>query len=202
MPTIVPGLYRPPAAAAGAVPFASAAAVPIRPAAVVVTQGPQGPTDSSFSGFGYVQFMALTTSPILNLAPGVRTPLVMAIDPTQTSNTLKGPFAGFTFWDGSTLSARAVGDLYELRFTLTATSAIAGGTLTTDITINGLTVATDNDSEALSYPAGQPQRVGFKLRLLPKAGFVSGGAQIYLTSTVPVAVTSEVLVIDPTNAGP
>lgn len=155
----------------------------------------------AFTGFGYIQYVALTSSPVLNLSPGVRTPLMMQIDPTQTSDTLKGPFAGFAFWDGTTLRARAAGDLYEVRFTLTATSAISGGTLTTDVTINGLTVATDNDSEALSYPAGQPQRVGFKLRLLPKAGFVSGGAKIYLTSTVPVSITSEVLVIDPTNAG-
>ena len=168
----------------------------------MVTNGPQGPAGPSFGGFGYVQYTALTTSPVLNLAPNVRTALMMLVDPTQTSNTLKGPFAGFTFWDGTTLWARLAGDLYEVRFTLTATAAISGGTLTTDVTINGLTVATDNDSEALSYPAGQPQRVGFKLRLLPKAGFVAGGAKIYLTSTVPVSITSEVLVVDPTNAGP
>ena len=165
-------------------------------------RGPQGAPGPAFTGFGYVQYTAQTTSPVLNLAPGVRTPLMMLIDPAQTSNTLKGPFAGFDFWDGTTLHARSAGDLYELRFTLTATTAIAGGTLTTEVTINGLTVATDNDSEALSYAAGQPQRVGFKLRLLPKAGFVAGGARIYLTSTVPVSITSEVLVVDPTNAGP
>lgn len=169
---------------------------------MVTVSGPQGPAGPSFGGFGYIQYVALTSSPVLNLSPGVRTPLSMLIDPAQTSNTLKGPFEGFPFWDGTTLWARSAGDLYEVRFTLTATSAIAGGTLTTDVTINGLTVATDNDSEALSYPAGQPQRVGFKLRLLPKAGFVAGGAKIYLTSTVPVAITSEVLVVDPTNAGP
>ena len=164
-------------------------------------RGPQGPPGPTFTGFGYVQYVAQAASPVLTLAPGVRTSLAMLIDIAQTSDTLKGAFTGFGFWDGTTLRARAAGDLYEVRFTLTATAAISGGTLTTDVTINGLAVATDNDSEALSSPAGQPQRVGFKLRLLPKAGFVSGGAKIYLTSTVPVSITSEVLVVDPTNAG-
>ncbi len=159
-------------------------------------------TPGQFTGFGYKQYVAASASPTLTLLPDVRTPITMMVDPTQTTDTLKAPFGGFAFWDGSLLHARAVGDVYELRLTLTATSAVAGGTLSMDVTIVGLTVATDLDSEALSYPAGQPQRVGFKLRLLPKAGFVSGGAQIFVTSTVPCTITNEVLVIDPSNAGP
>ena len=164
--------------------------------------GAQGPPGPSFGGFGYIQYLALATAPPLVLAPSVRTPLVMAIDPTQTTDTLKAPFAGFGFWDGSLLHARMVGDVYEVRVTMTATAAVAGGTLVMDATIVGLTVATDIDSESLSYPAGQGQRIGFKLRLLPKAAFVAGGAQIFITSTVPVSITSEVLVVDPSNAGP
>lgn len=178
------------------------AALGTPPAAEIVERGPQGPPGAAFSGFGYVQYAALASAPPLMLTPGVRTPLTMVIDPAQTTDTLKGPFTGFGFWDGTLLHARAAGDLYEVRVTLTATADIAGGTLATDVTILGLSVATDIDSKSLFYPAGQGQRVGFKLRLLPKAGFVNGAAQIYLTSTVPVSITSEVLAIDPTNAGP
>ena len=201
MSTIIASTAPRPSAIAGTATPHAAAVLAQHPAVAVVLRGPQGPPGKTFSGFGYVQYTAQTASPLLNLLPGVRTPLTMLIDPAQTSDTLKEPFAGFPFWNGATLRARAAGDLYEVRFTLTATSAVAGGTLTTEVAVNGLTTVTDNDSEALSYPAGQPQRVGFKLRLLPKAVFVLNGAQIYLTATVPVSITSEVLVVDPTNAG-
>lgn len=164
--------------------------------------GPAGPPGPDFTGFGYVQYTAMSDAQPVQLTPGVRTQVVMDVDPTQTTMALKGPFAGFQFWDGQTLRARASGDAYRVRLTLTATAAVAGGSLVFDAAVTGLSATTDTDTESLTYPAGSPQRSGCKLDLYPKSVFVAAGAKIFVTSTVPVSLSSEVLVVSPANAGP
>ena len=165
-------------------------------------QGAPGRDGATFSGFGYQQVTELASEVGATLSPGQRVPLVMTVDSAQGSSTLQGPFAGFNFFDGVTLRARRIGDAMDLRLTATVTPSVAGGSMSVDCTINGSPQLTDVDSSQIFGAAGQPQRISFRLVLLPKAVFVANGAKLFLTSTVPLTVRAETLVILPRTAGP
>jgi hypothetical protein len=168
--------------------------------AAVIERGPQGAPGTAgeaFYGYGYIQYVEASTDVGAVLLPSVRAPLSMTIDPLQTTDALAGVFKGFPFFDGSLLHARALGDAYDIRFTMTVTAQVAGGSVTVDATINGLTTLTDSDTATLSAPAGQGQRIAFRLKLFPKAVFLSNGVRLFVTSSVGAVVTSESLVVEP-----
>ncbi len=151
-------------------------------------------------GLGYVQYTEKTGQPNVAVDANVRVPIVMVIDPTLTSSTLTTPFDTFTFFDGTTIFARQIGDAYDIRLTLAATAAVAGGSISIDATINGGTQLTDIDTAPLTAPAGTSQKLSFKLKVFPKTTFVANGARLYITSTVLVAINSETLIIEPISA--
>ena len=169
--------------------------------AIATGVSPAAAATQGFLGFGYVQYTEIASEIGATLSPNQRIPVAMTIDPAQTANTLSGPFQAFPFFDGQSLRARKYGDAYEVRLTVTANASITGGAVYVDCSINGSTQPTDEDQANLEAPAGTDERLSFKLKLFPKTVFVANQAKLFITSSVPVTIRNETLVIEPISAG-
>ena len=89
-------------------------------------QGPQGALGPGASGFGGVDYTDNTTTP-LALPAGQWVQVVRNLTPsTANFNLPRGPWAGFAFWDGALMRARALGDFYEFKFVYRATPSMRG----------------------------------------------------------------------------
>lgn len=165
---------------------------------ILVASAPQGP---AFKGFGYVQYIGAAAAAPLQLSAETSVSVGMPPDAGQTLALLRGPFVGWDFWTGSILNARAVGDVYLLRLTATATSPVQGGGVTAQALVNGATVPIDTAHCPLTAPAGQPQFLTFRFELVPKQTFVAGGAGLVMTSSVPLTLLAQKLVVAPPSAG-
>ncbi len=164
----------------------------------LVTQGPQGPMSP---GFGLVRYAEASSQGMITLDAGVRTLVTMVIDPTQTSNDLKGPFASQPLWDGTTLTTPAVNDAHQVRLALNASAIVSGGSLRLEAQlVTGGAILEAKDA-ALPSAAGNIERVAFDLTLFAGATYVAAGVQLYLTSSVPVSVQNETLLIVPLTSG-
>ncbi len=175
-------------------PAASSGAASAPVGAVVAVSTPP------FRGFGYVQYVPISSEPGVLFQPGVRVPLAMPVGAPNV-DTLAGPFAGWVFWSGTDFAARAVGDAYDIRLTLIARSTVAAGAIMLDATVNGAATPIETDQDFLGADAGEDQVLSFHVKLYPKGTFVTGGARVYIKPTVPMLITNSKLIIEPTNAG-
>ena len=138
----------------------------------------------------------------LVLAPSVRTLLTMTNDPAQTVNALKGPFANQTFWDGTLLTVQTLNDAIDVQLTFSAVSLVSGGTVLLEMQYAGNGGPIRAQVCPLPVAAGTTQRIFVIFKLFGSALLLAQGAQFYLTSSVPLSLVQETVLIEPTNAGP
>lgn len=155
--------------------------------------GPQGePGD-----YGSIRYDEVSGTPI-SLMPDVPAAFTLAA-PVMMTNSLRGPFANFTFLspDGRTLNARANGDSYLIRVRMSVVAVQAGGSFTTDLVIPGVSGGSSSRPRSLLIAAGPSAPVDELFQAFPGPNFVANGASIMLTSTVPATVTPQTLFVTP-----
>ena len=205
MPTIVSSPFRPPTASAGRpAPRATASAV-LRPSATVVLGGPQGPAGSA-GDYGEIRYGEMMGATTVAMPANTDTPFVVRAPRVVTDN-LKPPFAGFEFFDNtSILRCRKAGDSYLLSVRLTVTPQVIGGYFSLGILIagnvSGLAGPTSSRQVTLSGAAGQDCRFDEMYQVFPAAGFAANGATLVMRSSVPVVVSNDVLFLTPVVAAP
>lgn len=163
----------------------------------IVARGPQGASGS----YGFVRYAQSTSSGPMTLDPGVRYTVGMTVDPTLTVNQLQGAFKNHVFWDGSIFRVHHTNDSLRVRFGLTATATVAGGTLRLDAQIVGAATPLDSQDKALPNQAGTIERLNYEIDIFSGANFAATGLQFFLTSTVSLVVNNESLKITPDFAG-
>lgn len=159
-------------------------------------RGPQGvPGD-----YGSIRYDEVNATPIL-LTPDQSVPFTLAAPVTMT-NSLRGPFANFTFLlpDGATLQARANGDSYLIRARMSVVAVQAGGSFTTDLVIPGVSGLSSTRPRSLLKPAGTPDLVDELFQAFPGNNFVANGATLMLTSSVVATVIPQTLFVTPIEA--
>lgn len=177
-----------------------------RPVVASVTvrgqQGAQGETGSPGprgepGDYGSIRYDEVSGTPI-SLAPDVPAAFTLAA-PIMMTNSLRGPFANFTFLspDGRTLNARANGDSYLIRVRMSVVAVQAGGSFTTDLVIPGVSGVSSSRPRSLLIAAGPAAPVDELFQAFPGPNFVANGATIMLTSTVPATVTPQTLFVTP-----
>ena len=161
-------------------------------------QGPPGRDGASFA-FGQVRYGEATGSAPVIIPANLRTLLTFAIDPSQTNNFLNPPFEGLALFDGTTIRARAMGDLTNILVNLLVTSLVVGGQIKFDIDVGSPLGPTGTDTAGLFAPAGVPERVTGRLTLQTLTYFLANGAKLYITSSVPISLVNEALIIMPAS---
>ena len=181
---------------------------PAAPAVVLVqslgTQGPAGPqgAPSVQTGFGQITYTDRTIGPEDSFAPGVRQRLMFNPNALQTQDLLNPPFKGHAFFVNNTLRARAMGDLYVLVINLLVKADQAGGQIRVDVDSGSPLGPLQSDTASLLEGAGVQERVTINFEIQVLTTFLANGAQFYLTSTRPVTVVSETLLVDPRSIQP
>ncbi|GJE42075.1 hypothetical protein [Methylobacterium soli] len=154
------------------------------------------------TGFGQVTYTERSVEADDSFAAGVRQQVRFVPTPSLTQDLLNAPFAGHTFWSDNRLIGRAMGDLIDVTVNLIVTATIAGGQLRTDADVGSTLGPVASDSQTLFNGAGIPERTTFRLRLQVLAGFLANGCALFLTSNVPLLVTSETVLVAPASIRP
>ncbi len=184
---------------------AIAVAAPRAPAAVAPASRPTTGAAVAIvlpaKGFGYARYVQAASDPVVVLSAGVKTRLLMTVDPGASRLALRPPFLGQTLWDGALLKAVHQDDVIDLRLNLTVTGLVAGGSLAVEADIVGGPPALQL-SQALPSQAGQIQTLSFSSFIAASASLLAtNGAQLFLTSTVPVQVGASILLLAPQDSG-
>ena len=148
-------------------------------------------------GGGQIRYAEMAGSPAVAIPPNTRTLISFTIDPTQTQDFLNPPFEGSVFYDGTTITPRAVGDFMFVLVNLSVTSDVVGGEIKFDIDVGSPQGPTGADTAALFNDAGIPERVTGKLYIQVLSYFMANGAKLYVTSSVPISLVNEAVLIAP-----
>lgn len=154
-------------------------------------RGPQGAPGPAFTGFGSVDYSDLDAGTNLTLPAGQWVRLTRNTQPSPANFApLAGPWTGFTFWDGQLLRARALGDVYVLKFTFTVTPFRRNSGLRLAVR-PGDDPAFDFGPEpiVLSVDAGQSQTGSGTFSEQVRTRFAASGAVLYVQSTTGAILT-------------
>lgn len=175
----------------------------------VMVPGPQGaprpmggPGPVGSYGLGQITYTERVIEASDFFEAGVRGPVLF--EPTSISDDLNPPFVGHAFWAGNKVMPRAMGDLYDIQVNLIVTASISGGQLRVDADVGSLLGPIASDTQTLFNGAQVPERVTFRLRVQVLSNFMANGCGLFLTSSVPVTVASETVLVAPASiqAGP
>lgn len=191
MSVIVAAPYPAPFATAAPFPPQAVPAAPVPVGAVVVTQGPQGPVGPASSGFGTIDYTDLDEGAPLALPAGTWVRLTRRAQPSPANYNLpRGPWTGFTFWDGSMLYGRAVGDAILMKFTFTVIPAQRGSGLSFSVRpADDVTFEFGPEPIVLEVDAGQMQTGSETFFEQVRTRFAQSGATIYALSTTGATLT-------------
>lgn len=176
-----------------------------RPAITAVTvpgpQGAPGPVGGAGPvgsyGLGQITYTERVIEASDFFEAGVRGPILF--EPASISDDLNPPFVGHAFWVGNKIAPRAMGDLYDIQVNLIVTASISGGQLRVDADVGSLLGPIASDTQTLFNGAQAPERVTFRLRVQVLANFMANGCALFLTSSVPVTVVSETVLVAPAS---
>ena len=168
------------------------------PPAVVelLVPGPAGPPGPGYAGFGTIDYSDLDAVALdADGAIVAGTPLLMAAGQwtrvtrsaaasASNVNLPSGPFAGFPFWDGAILRARAVGDGYLIKFSFRVRPSQRDGAVRFAVRPGG-DPAFDfgPDATVLTVDGGQVETGSRTFYQQARARFVTMGAEIWVHST-------------------
>ena len=172
----------------------------IGPAGAPGPAGVQGPR--GYGPFGQITYTDRAIGIEDSFAPGVRQRLMFNPNALQTQDLLNPPFKGHAFFVNNTLRARAMGDLYVLVINLLVKADQAGGQIRVDVDSGSPLGPLQSDTASLLEGAGVQERVTINFEIQVLTTFLANGAQFYLTSTRPVTVVSETLLVDPRSIQP
>ena len=165
-------------------------------------QGARGP-DGAPGRYGQIRWVDTVVDTDDVFAAGIRRQLIFT-SPAQTQDFLAPPFAGKIAWSDNRIIPRpnGLGDWLDIIVNLFVVADIAGGRMVADVDVGSQLGPTGSAPYFLMKGAGEPERVTFRIGVQTLAGFLTNGAKVFLTSTVPFTVLSEAVVVLPISAGP
>lgn len=164
-------------------------------------RGERGPQGAS-TGFGQITYSERTVEISDLFEPDVRGQILFDPAPELTQDLLNAPFAGHVFWHDDRIAPRAFGDLYDVQVNLIVTAQVADGRIRVDADTGSSLGPIASDTQVLFNSAGTPERATFRLRVQALAGFIANGCRLYLTSSVPLTVISETVLVAPASIRP
>ncbi|WP_407529456.1 hypothetical protein [Methylobacterium oryzisoli] len=128
-----------------------------------------------------------------------RLPLMVA---AENRADLRAPFTTHSFLSAGSFWARSISDAFLLRLNLDVVSDIASGDLRAALMVNGSPNEATNVQRNLTFGAGEHEPVSLVLQFFSRATFLTFGASLWLTTTVPVTVTPLSAYIRPESTAP
>lgn len=128
---------------------------------------------------------AVVSGTALEMTAGAWTRVMRATAPSPSNTNLpSGPWAGFTFWDGSLLRARAVGDGYLFKFAFRVRPSQRDGAIRFAVRPGG-EAAFDfgPDATVLTVDGGEVETGSRTFYQQARSRFVAQGAEIWVHST-------------------
>ncbi len=148
---------------------------------------PAAVVNPQFTGYGWVDYSDLDKPSPIVLATSVPTAIVRNLAATGPNTNLNFPFAGHAFWDGSKIVARALDDVVSVSLVFAITPQSLGGVLTVALLAGTIDIAPA--THVFTAPVGTIENIRLDVRIAVRASFLTNGARLVLTSSVPAMLT-------------
>lgn len=161
-----------------------------------IFQGPQGAHGQAFGWRRWADATYTDGSP-LALAGGVRTLLSNDGLGATSENRLVTPFEDHPFFDGSQVTAWALGDAYVMRWRFFGRSGVINNNLEIDLSLGGAPRSFLADRKPFDSNAGVDFPFYFQFQTLVGAAFVTNGLRCYLTAEQDAEIYGGVFTVMP-----
>lgn len=166
----------------------------------IAPPGTPAPAPAVEMGFGAARLSGLLPPAPVVIPALQRMLLPFRPSPLMMVDEMAPPFAGWNPWPADRFVGRRFGDWIDLQLNLQVVSRNAFGSLTIDLETGSTLGPVVSDSAALLKPANEVERVTMAFTFQCRETVMMNGIQFFITSTVPVTMARETVVILPHSA--